>query len=88
MSIQAGKLWHSTSADSRRNFKRRYQGHEDPAVRFEGILVQGVPGGDLRLSVLMTYSYTERGSRKQREKLRKIVLHPAEGRLRYVEAWN
>jgi serine/threonine protein phosphatase PrpC len=75
-------------AESRRNFKRRLQGHEDSAVRFEQIQVQGAPGGDLRLSVLLIYSYTERGSRKQREKLRKIVLHPAEGGLRYIEAWN
>jgi hypothetical protein len=75
-------------AESRRNFKRRLEGHEDPAVRFERIQVQGAPGEDLRLSVLMIYSYTERGSRKQRERLRKIVLHPAEGRLRYVEAWH
>lgn len=74
--------------DSRRKFKRRFEGHEDPAVRFERIEVQGAPGGDLRLSVLMIYSYTERGSRKEREKLRRIVLHPAQEGLRYVEAWN
>jgi hypothetical protein len=75
-------------ADSRRKFKRRFEGHEDSSVRFEQIEAQRAPGGDLRLSVLMIYSYTERGSRKVQERERKIVLHPAEEGLRYVEAWN